>query len=206
MVLRVELSHQNVAQLLDLPEEDSEAAAAGRALLSFAAAASEAGWPGAMSRRLLEHLYQAVASLYQLIEQFRVVLAHRLRKVPLVVEGLVIGALRVMILSIPVAEVNTIILGHRILISRIDRLDFDLVESFKHFCHKLRSTKEVAIRHNPARLFTAPQLFLMISNQFLIRLHKALQEVHEACKRLASIFVLYIWHWHSVLLFRQVEL
>ena len=111
-----------------------------------------------------------------------------------------------MILSIPVAEVNTIVLGHRVLISRIDWLYFDLVESFEHFCHQLRSANKVVIRHNPARLLTAPQLLLMISNQFLIRLHKALQEVDEACKRLASIFVLYIWHWHSVLLLRQVEL
>ena len=55
-----------MAKLLDLPKQDSEAAAAGSALLSSAAAAFKAGRPREMSRCLLKDLYQAITRLYKI--------------------------------------------------------------------------------------------------------------------------------------------
>lgn len=109
-----------------------------------------------------------------------------------------------MILSIPVAEVNTVIFSHGVLLSRIDRLDSHTMESFQHLCHKCGSFNEVAIGHNPSSFLTAMLLLLMIFDKFLVSLHEALKEVDEARKCLTTILVLYVWHWYGVVFLRHV--
>ena len=110
-----------------------------------------------------------------------------------------------MILSVPVAQFNAIVLRYGVLVARIDRLDRHFVESLEQVAHDSRRFTEVSIGDDSPRLLTLAFFLVVVSYQYLIRLNKSLKKVDKARKSLCSIFVLQVWN-HRVVFLSHVPL
>ena len=85
-----------------------------------------------------------------------------------------------MILPIPVAQFNAVVLRNGVLVARVDRLDRHFVEDFQQRSHDLSHLAEVAVWDDASRLLALALLLVVVSDQLLIRLNKSLKEVDKA--------------------------
>ena len=73
-----------------------------------------------------------------------------------------------------------VVIHHRVVVSCADGSNFHLVEDFTHFTHDARHSNEQRVRHNSSCLLPLSDLFLVITDQLLVRFHETLEEVAEA--------------------------
>lgn len=85
-----------------------------------------------------------------------------------------------MILPVPVAQFNAVVLRNSVLVARVDRLDRHFVENFQQLSHDLSHLAKVAIWDDASCLLTLALLLVVVSDQLLIRLNKSLKEVDKA--------------------------
>ena len=111
-----------------------------------------------------------------------------------------------MILSVPVAEVNTVVFSNGIFIARVDRLDLDLVKRLEQLRHDGRHFEEVAVWDESACLLPSGQFLFMVPDQFLVGLDKPFEEVDESGERVRTVLVLDVRDGHIVVFLRQMVL
>ena len=68
-----------------------------------------------------------------------------------------------MILSVPIAKVNTVVLSNGVFVPCVYGFDLHFVESFKKLSHEICCPSKVSIRHDPPGFLAPANLFLMIA-------------------------------------------
>ena len=156
-----------------------------------------------MLRCFAKQNYQPLTHDHCFFEFIAVLLRDRYWEEALVVECVIIQPLRIMILPVPIAQFNAVVLRNGVLVARVDWLDRHFVEDFQQLGHDLSHLAKVAIWDDASRLLALALLLVVVSDQLLIRLNKSLKEVDKAGKRMRTVLVLQVWR-HRVVLLRHV--
>ena len=133
-----------------------------------------------MLRCFAKQNYQPLTHDHCFLQFIAILLRDRYWKEALVVECVIIQPFRIMILPIPVAQLDAVVLRNGVLVARVDRLDRHFVEDFQQRSHDLSHLAEVAVWDDASRLLALALLLVVVSDQLLIRLNKSLKEVDKA--------------------------